>query len=192
MITTFYYVLGNLLIHLSISNWFVFLDNIEYSVLTGLYYTGGETQQTLILTSFGASIVLLYCAPKVPFSQPYNVIVGHSIGAGIGVLSNLYFAFHPLSVSLVNALTGVESVAANHLIAAPVAVSLSCMAMMMTKSIHPPAGGTALATAVGIPLAMGFDVITPTVIGSTTLVASAYFLHLYNHGKGFYPTRWGP
>jgi CBS domain-containing membrane protein len=192
MFTTSYYVLGNFLIHLSTSNSFIFLDNLKYSALTGLYYTGGETQQTLILTSFGASVVLLYCAPKVPFSQPYNVIVGHSIGAGIGVLSNLYLSSHPLSLSLVNALTGVESVAANHLIAAPVAVSLSCMAMMMTKSIHPPAGGTALATAVGIPLAMGFDIIPPTLIGSSALIASAYFLHLYNHGKGFYPTRWGP
>lgn len=184
----------NLSIHLPLTALCFISYNFEYSTLSTLFYAGGESQNTLVLGSFGASVVLLYCAPKVPFSQPYNVVCGHLIGAGCGTLSNIYLSSHPASLAMVSALTGVECITANHILAAPVAVSLACMGMSMTKSIHPPAGGTTLACAIGSPLltTMGLEIMTPTLVGSTGLVAGAVVLHRIVHGSGFYPQRWGP
>jgi hypothetical protein len=49
----------------------------------------------------------------------------------MGAFSNIYFSSHPAALAMVTAMTGVEAVTANHLLAAPVAVSLACVGMMM-------------------------------------------------------------
>lgn len=74
----------------------------------------------LVLGSFGASCVILFAYPDVPFAQPRNVIGGHVISSFIGLL--------------VMSLLGVSSWGLG------LAVGLAIAAMMFTRTVHPPAG----------------------------------------------------
>jgi hypothetical protein len=49
----------------------------------------------LIITSFGASSVLLFGVVESPFSQPRSLVVGHFISALVGVCSTRLFALNP-------------------------------------------------------------------------------------------------
>jgi CBS-domain-containing membrane protein len=86
-----------------------------------------------IVGSMGASAVLLYGAPDAPFSQPRNLIGGHLLAGVIGVASYELFAVPLDDITL----------------AAPLAVSISIMVMHATRTLHPPAGGTALIAVMG-------------------------------------------
>lgn len=127
--------------------------------ISAAHYALGEPNYTFILSSFGASAFLLSVAPKSPFAQPRAIIGGHFIGALCGTLS-----YQLINIPM-----------ENFLVAAPVGVSLAAMGMVLLGCAHPPAGGTALATAIGsAKLAeMGYFVLVPTVFGSISLVAIA-------------------
>ncbi len=84
----------------------------------------------LMFGPFGASAVLMYGVIKSPLAQPRNAFCGHVLAALIGVAS--YKMFSP------------------HLwVAASVAVSVAVAAMHLTRTLHPPAGATALIAVVG-------------------------------------------
>jgi len=83
----------------------------------------------MIVPSMGASAVLLFAAPHAPFSQPWNVVVGHLLSAVIGVACWQWIP----QVTL----------------AASAAVGLAIGAMYVTRSLHTPGGATALAAVIG-------------------------------------------
>jgi len=83
----------------------------------------------LIVPSMGASAVLLFAAPHVPFSQPWNVMAGHALSAIVGVA-----CWHLIP---------------DFTVAASASVGLSIGVMVLTRSIHPPGGATALAAVIG-------------------------------------------
>lgn len=83
----------------------------------------------LIVPSMGASAVLLFAAPHVPFSQPWNVFFGHALSAIVGVACWQWIP--------------------DYTIAASASVGLAIGAMVITRSIHPPGGATALAAVIG-------------------------------------------
>jgi CBS-domain-containing membrane protein len=85
---------------------------------------------TLLIGSFGASAVLLYAAIKSPLAQPRNLIGGHVIAGIIGVACYKFFG-GPLWI------------------AGALASSLAIVAMLLTKTLHPPAGATALIAVIG-------------------------------------------
>ena len=74
----------------------------------------------LMLGSFGASCVLVFGYPDVPFSQPRNVFAGHVISSLVGLV--FLFAFGP------------------HWSAVSLAVATAIALMMLTRTVHPPAG----------------------------------------------------
>jgi len=82
-----------------------------------------------IVPSMGASAVLLFAAPHVPFSQPWNVFGGHAISAVIGVA-----CWHWIP---------------DYTVAASASVGLAIGAMYFLRCIHPPGGATALAAVIG-------------------------------------------
>jgi len=84
-----------------------------------------------VIGSFGASAVLIYGAPASPLAQPRNFCLGHTVAALIGVSMRIIFV--PDLLWLGGAL----------------AVSLTIVAMHLTKSLHPPAGATALIAVLG-------------------------------------------
>ncbi len=96
--------------------------------LSSLYFEPREL--TLIIGSFGASAVLVYAAIKSPLAQPRNLIGGHIISALIGVTSYQLFYEHLW-------------------LASAMAVSIAIVMMLITRTLHPPGGATALIAVIG-------------------------------------------
>jgi CBS-domain-containing membrane protein len=96
--------------------------------IQSIYLT--ENDNLFLIGSFGASSVLIYGVIQSPLAQPRNLIGGHLMSAIIGVT---VFQLLPNIVWLT----------------APLAVSLSIIAMQYTKTLHPPGGATALIAVTG-------------------------------------------
>lgn len=140
-------------------------------MLSVIHHLAGS-EYTMVLGSFGASAVLLFAAPAVPFSQPRNVIGGHVISAFMGV--------------------SVHKVFGDGALALPLAASCSVMAMQATNCVHPPAGGTALIAVIGSPMifSLGYGLLVPTFVGSTLLTGTAVLFNNSLRGKLKYPQYW--
>lgn len=109
----------------------------------------------LVLGSFGASCVLVFGYPDVPFSQPRNVVLGHLVSTLVG-LAFLHLC-GPVwwSVSL--------------------AVGSAIALMMLARIVHPPAGSNPV---IVFLLQPGWDfAIFPTLTGAVLLVAVALGFH---------------
>lgn len=89
---------------------------------------GGEGT-ALVVTSMGASAVLVFAAAHSPLSQPWSVLGGHMVSSAMGITCVLLID---------DALT-----------AAAVAVALSIAAMYYLRCLHPPGGAAALAVVLG-------------------------------------------
>jgi CBS-domain-containing membrane protein len=85
---------------------------------------------TLLIGSFGASAVLVYGAIRSPLAQPRNLMGGHILSGIIGVACCRWCG-EPVWL------------------AAALAVSLSIVAMLATRTLHPPGGATALIAVIG-------------------------------------------
>jgi CBS-domain-containing membrane protein len=128
--------------------------------------------QLLVIGSFGASAVLLFAAPRAPFSQPRNLIGGHVISAIVGVACFRY---------LPDLLFIQESAA----------VATAIALMMLTRTVHPPGGATALIAVIGPEAVrgMGWVYIFPVLVGALALLLVALLSNnLYEAGS--YPDRW--
>lgn len=89
----------------------------------------GISASMLIISSMGASAVLLFAVPHGALSQPWPVIGGHLISAFIGVTCQQLFA--------------------DGVVTAGLAVGLAVGAMYYLRCIHPPGGASALTAVVG-------------------------------------------
>lgn len=116
---------------------------------------------TLVLSSFGASAVLIYGAVNSPLSQPKNLIGGHIISAIIGVISYKLFS-------------------SNLFLASAIAVSSAILIMQLTLTLHPPGGATALIAVIGTPQIheLGFFyVLVPVFSGAIILFLIAFVIN---------------
>lgn len=114
-------------------------------------------ENVFLIGSFGASCVLLYGAAESPLAQPRNLIGGHVISALIGVT---IYKILPEILWLT----------------APLSVSLSIVAMQITKTLHPPGGATALIAIIGTEKikALGYMyVVAPVLTGCIILLIVA-------------------
>lgn len=126
----------------------------------------------LVIGSFGASAVLLFAAPSAPFSQPRNLVGGHVISALVGVASYQYL---PDILVLQEAF----------------AVATAIALMMVTRTIHPPGGATALIGVIGSDYihSLGWAYVFPVLMGAVILLLAALLSNnLYRYGS--YPQRW--
>ena len=97
-----------------------------------LSYMDQNLDNIYVITSFGATAVLIYGAPKAPFSRPKNVFFGHLFSALIGVA--VAWTFNELG--LYDDLKW---------FAVGFGVMLAIVVMLLTDTTHPPGGATALA-----------------------------------------------
>ena len=121
----------------------------------------------LILGSFGASCVLIFGYPDVPFSQPRNIVVGHVLSSAIGVFFLQMFGPTWWALAL--------------------AAGTAIAAMMWTRTVHPPAGSNPVIVFLSQP---GWSfVVFPTLAGALVLVLVAL---VYNNATraGRYPKYW--
>ncbi len=113
-----------------------------------------------IVPSMGASAVLLFAAPHVPFSQPWNVFGGHIISAIIGVACWQWIPDYTLAAS------------------ASVGIAIAVMYFM--RCTHPPGGATALAAVIGSDklhnLGYGY-VLEPILLNTITILAVAVLVN---------------
>ncbi len=128
-----------------------------------------------LVGSFGASAVLIYGVPHAELSQPRNLIGGHIISALIGIT---VYKFFPLEIPILSAL----------------AVSLSIIAMHLTRTLHPPGGATALIAVIGSSQVheLGYMfVITPIATGAFILLVIALVVNnMSNNPMRHYPRYW--
>jgi CBS domain-containing membrane protein len=120
-----------------------------------------EQDLVFLIGSFGASAVLIFGATNSPLAQPRNLIFGHLISAIIGVC---VYKLIPGELWLSSALS----------------VSLSIVAMQMTKTMHPPGGATALIANIGSEKikALGFFyILSPVMSGVVILLIVALIVN---------------
>ena len=104
-----------------------------------------------LIPPFGASLVLVMAVHDSPLAKPRNVFFGHVLSASSGVLIFYLLGESPLSISL--------------------GLSLAIMLMLITKTIHPPAGANPVIAILG---AKSFEfVIMPVAIGALFIVIFA-------------------
>lgn len=121
----------------------------------------------LLLPSFGATAVLIYAACHVPMAQPRNVIGGHLISALAGVMVFKIFGGDWWAIAL--------------------GVTLAILAMMVTRTLHPPGGATAY---VAVYSGQGFGfILSPVGLGVICLVAIAVLINNLSSERK-YPDYW--
>lgn len=128
---------------------------------------------TLLIGSFGASAVLVYGAIKSPLAQPRNLIGGHIIAALIGVACYKMFG-------------------GTLWLAGALASSLAIVAMLLTKTLHPPAGATALIAVIGGDKihTLGFlYALIPAGLGAFILLIVALLVNNLSRNRR-YPEYW--
>ena len=108
-----------------------------------------------LIPPFGASMVLVMAVHESPLAKPTNILLGHVLSALSGVIV-LYLM-------------------GDHFMALGLAVGLAIFVMIITNTIHPPAGANpiiVILTGQGISF-----VLFPVAVGALMLVLFAY---LYN------------
>jgi CBS domain-containing membrane protein len=100
-----------------------------FCIIMSSYWLLDPEIAVYIIPSMGASAVLLFAAPHAPFSQPWNVLAGHTVSAIIGVACWRWIP--------------------DYTVAASASVGLAIGVMYFSRCIHPPGGATALAAVIG-------------------------------------------
>jgi len=134
------------------------------AVLAGLNALQGPT--LWLMAPFGASLVIVFALPASPLAQPRNLVGGHLLTAAIGVLF--------VQMTDVSTLT------------LAIAVGCAISLMMLTNTLHPPAGANPL-----LIMLAGYPpefLINPVLTGSLVIVALATLYHRISGTP--YPQRW--
>jgi CBS-domain-containing membrane protein len=128
-----------------------------------------------LIGSFGASAALLFGAPRAPLAQPRSLIFGQLIAAVCGV-------------------TAFKLVGGDVGLAAGLAVGSATAIMLVTGSLHPPAGATALIAVLGPAKvhALGYEyVFSPVLIGVLILLVAALLINNLSPDESrHYPLSW--
>ncbi len=127
----------------------------------------------LLIGSFGASAVLAFGAIESPLAQPRNLVGGHVVSAITGVTAGL----------LLPDVTW---------LAACLAVSTAIALMLLTGTLHPPGGATALIAVTGgesIRQLGYWYVLTPCLTGACLMLAIALIVNNIPRSRR-YPLYW--
>ena len=116
-----------------------------------------------LIPPFGASMVLVMAVHESPLAHPKNVLFGHIISAFSGVFVFAIFGFSSLSVGA--------------------GVGLAIFLMMLTKTVHPPAGANPIIAILGAK-GVGF-IIIPVAAGALFIVLFAIIFNKLLNRKYF-------
>jgi len=132
----------------------------------------------IIIGSFGAAAILEFNVIESPLSQPRNSIAGHFLSAVIGICVTKLFALSDDFEEL-------------RWLAGAIAVGLASAVMTLTKTVHPPAGATALLAAVQPNISgLGWWLLPITLV--STLVTTSIACLLNNLHRQFPVYWWSP
>jgi CBS-domain-containing membrane protein len=107
-----------------------------------------------LVSSMGATAVLLFAVPHGALSQPWAVVGGHLVSAFIGVTIGKYLG--------------------NDFVAAGLSVGLAIGAMYYLRCVHPPGGATALTAVVGGQKVMdlGYSYLFMPILSDVVIILS--------------------
>jgi CBS-domain-containing membrane protein len=151
------------------------LTNVGAAFLGGFFAIAAVALATqalsvpLVLGSFGATCVLVFGFPKVAFSQPRNVIVGHLMSSSIGL------AF--------------LTVLGDSWWSAALALATAIAAMILTRTVHPPAGSNPVIVMFAHPHPAWAFALTPTLYGAVIIVVVAVIFNNIGATRR-YPAYW--
>ena len=119
------------------------------------YFNSIDSTNVWLIPPFGASLVLVMAVHESPLASPRNLFFGHVLSASSGVLMFYFLGNTALSIAL--------------------GLGFAISLMMLTKTVHPPAGANPVIAVLG---AKTFEfVIMPVAIGASFIVI---FALLYN------------
>lgn len=126
------------------------------------------TPQTIwLMAPFGATMVLLFALPESPLAQPRNILCGHLLTSLVGLIILNTLGVSPLTLGL--------------------AVGLGITVMMLTHTVHPPAGANPL---VVMLTAQHWDFLyMPVAIGVALILAFGWLYHNLLCRRQ-YPQKW--
>jgi len=119
----------------------------------GFMHTAGTL---IMVTSMGASAVLLFAVPQGALSQPWSVVGGHLLSAFVGV--------------------SVQQLIPDQTWTPALAVGLAVGVMHYLRCMHPPGGATALAAVIGGPEIYRLEyyyLLMPILINVTSIMLMA-------------------
>ncbi|KAL4925413.1 HPP family protein [Aspergillus undulatus] len=132
-----------------------------------------ELDAPIIVGSFGAAAVLEFCAIESPFAQPRNALFSQVLASIIGVAIAKLFALNPAAH-------------AKPELAGSLACAITTVAMVLTNTVHPPAGATALLAATELQ-GVGWWLIPIMLLGVSLMLAVALLL---NNIQRRFPVYW--
>lgn len=116
----------------------------------------------LLIPPYGASCVLVFGVPASPFARPRNVIGGHFISAAFGLLAVSVFGVGALGIA--------------------VGVGMAIASMIVTDTVHPPAGANPIVVAIVNP---GWSfLLAPVLIGTAAIVIIGWFYNRLRQSAG--------
>ncbi|KAK5272560.1 hypothetical protein LTR99_001951 [Exophiala xenobiotica] len=132
----------------------------------------------IIIASFGAAAILEYNTVESPLSQPRNLVFGHFLSATVAVgITKLFQHLPPNRFDDLRWLAGA------------LAVGLASAIMSFTKTVHPPAGATALLAATNVDVQeMGWWLLPLVLLAAMLMLASALVLN--NIAGRRFPVYW--
>ena len=104
-----------------------------------------------LIPPFGATMVLVMAVHESPLAQPKNIFFGHILSALSGVIIYYILGMSFISIGL--------------------AVAISVWAMMITKTIHPPAGANPIIVIMG-GKSLSF-ILHPVAVGALIIIIFA-------------------
>jgi len=127
------------------------------------------TPQTIwLMAPFGApTMVLLFALPESPLAQPRNIFCGHLLTSLVGLIILNALGVSPLTLGL--------------------AVGLGIAVMMLTHTVHPPAGANPL---VVMLTAQHWDFLYMPVASGVALILAYGWLYHNLLCRRQYPQKW--
>jgi CBS-domain-containing membrane protein len=123
----------------------------------------------------GAAAVLQFYTIEAPLAQPRNSVGGQIISVVIGVCISKLFEMSPHYESI-------------RWVGGAIACATATAAMALTKTVHPPAGATALLAVVDRTAAsLGWRLIAVVIVGSLVMMGTAL---LVNNIQNKFPMYW--
>ena len=137
-----------------------------FSVIAVLSLASFNWGALLLLGSFGSTAVMMFTFPELHFSQPRSVIGGHVICTAVGLAALAVFGATWWSLA---------------------SAAAACVALMMlTRTLHPPAGSNPIIVFMRAP--KWSFLLFPTLLGAVTMVLVALAYHRATRRP--YPLYW--
>lgn len=140
----------------------------------------------MIITSFGASAVLVFGVIESPLSQPRNLVLGHFVCALIGTAITRLWVLNPAYRGHLESST---SFYAPSFVNGGLSMSFSLLGMLVIGAVHPPGGATGLGAAIDPQIITLSWRYLPVVLTSA-LIMLGWALIINNLGRRRYPIYW--